>query len=62
MFSILGAVLAVYGFITKSSPEIYQKSLEININLWTGLIMLAFGLLMILTSLVQGRKEEKKKQ
>jgi hypothetical protein len=47
MFSILGALLAlfgVYGAITKS--EIYQKSLGINVNLWWGLVMLAFGALM----------------
>jgi len=61
MFSILGAVLTIYGFVTKSDPDIYQKSLNININLWTGIIMLVFGLGMILASLLQ-RKEKEEKQ
>jgi len=61
MFAILGTVLTVYGFITKSDPEVYQKSLDININLWTGIIMLIFGLMMLLLSLFQ-RKEEDAKQ
>lgn len=56
MFSMLGAFLAVYGFITRTSPDLYQKSMDININLWTGVIMLAFGLFMVIASLVQ-RKE-----
>jgi hypothetical protein len=60
MFSILGAVLTVYGFVTKSSPEIYQKSLDININLWSGIAMLAFGLLMLLASLIRKKEEETK--
>ena len=61
MFAILGTVLTIYGFITKSDPEVYQKSLDININLWTGIIMLIFGLMMLLLSLFQ-RKEEDAKQ
>ena len=60
MFSILGAVLTIYGFVTKSDPDIYQKSLNININLWTGIIMLVFGLGMILASLLQRKEEEDK--
>jgi len=61
MFSILGAVLAIFGFVTKSDPALYQKSLGININLWTGIVMLVFGLGMILASILQ-RKEEDDKQ
>ena len=60
MFTILGAVLAVYGFVTRFDPEMYRKSLDININLWTGIGMLAFGLFMLLTSIFQ-KKEEKTK-
>jgi len=60
MFSILGAVLTIYGFVTKSDPDIYQKSLNININLWTGIIMLVFGLGMILASLLQRKEGEDK--
>jgi hypothetical protein len=47
MFAILGALLAafgVYGAMVHS--EIYQKSLGINVNLWWGFVMLAFGAAM----------------
>jgi hypothetical protein len=45
MFSIIGAILAVYGFV--SNPAIYEKSLGINVNLWWGLVLLVFGLVML---------------
>jgi hypothetical protein len=57
MFGILGAVLTIYGFITRTDPEMYQKSLDININLWTGLSMVVFGMLMLFLSFLQ-RKEK----
>ena len=46
MFSIIGAILTVYGIV--SNPAIYEKSLGINVNLWWGLVLLAFGLVMLL--------------
>jgi uncharacterized membrane protein len=45
MFSLLGAVLAVYGVV--GDKAIYAKSLGININLWWGIVMLAFGIIML---------------
>jgi len=45
MFSILGAILVVYGLV--SSPAIYERSLGINVNLWWGLVLLVFGLVML---------------
>jgi hypothetical protein len=44
MFSILGLLLVVFGALANS--EIYKKSLEINVNLWWGVVMLVFGVLM----------------
>jgi hypothetical protein len=44
MFSILGLLLVVFGALANS--EIYKKSLEINVNLWWGIVMLVFGALM----------------
>ncbi len=41
MFLILGLVLAAYGLL--SDPAQYQRSLGVNVNLWWGLIMIAFG-------------------
>ena len=45
MFSIFGLILAVAGFV--SSPETYEKSLGINMNLWWGLAQLVFGAAML---------------
>jgi hypothetical protein len=45
MFTIFGVILVVYGLV--SSPAIYEKSLGINVNLWWGLVLLAFGLVML---------------
>jgi hypothetical protein len=46
MFSIIGALLVVFGLA--SDPAIYQRSLGINVNLWWGLVLLVFGLVMLL--------------
>jgi hypothetical protein len=45
MFSLLGAVLTIYGAI--GDKAIYAKSLGINVNLWWGLVMLVFGIAML---------------
>jgi hypothetical protein len=45
MFSLLGAILAVYGLV--SDRALYARSLGINVNLWWGLVLLAFGLVML---------------
>jgi hypothetical protein len=45
LFGLLGLLLAGYGVGT--GPEMYQKSLGINVNAWWGLAMLAFGLAML---------------
>ena len=46
MFAIIGAMLVLYGGF--SNPAIYERSLGINVNLWWGLVLLVFGLLMLL--------------
>ena len=45
MFSIFGVILVVYGLV--SDPAMYAKSLGINVNLWWGLVLLVFGLVML---------------
>lgn len=45
MFTIIGAILIVYGLV--SGDAIYQRSLGINVNLWWGLVLLVFGLVML---------------
>ena len=43
MFSLIGLILFVYGFVTGSGSEIYQRSLGLNVNLYWGLLLLVFG-------------------
>jgi len=47
MFTIFGLIISIYGLFTNSDKEMYAKSLYININLFMGLFMLAFGVLML---------------
>ncbi len=43
MFSLIGALLVIYGLITNSNAETYARSLGINIDLYWGLLLLVFG-------------------
>ena len=53
MFSIFGVVLVAFGLV--SDPSIYARSLGINVNLWWGLVLLGFGLVMLRLA-IRGRK------
>ncbi len=46
MFSIVGALLTVYGSMTDAA--VYERSLGININLRWGIVLLLFGLAMLM--------------
>ena len=46
MFSIVGVLLVIYGLLTGGDP-MYQRSLDININLWWGAVLLVFGAFML---------------
>jgi hypothetical protein len=45
LFSILGVFLAGYGLV--SDRGIYERSLGINVNLWWGVALLVFGVVMV---------------
>ncbi|MBG0859461.1 MAG: hypothetical protein IQL11_08145 [Bacteroidales bacterium] len=47
MFSIFGILITIFGFITISDTEMYQKALGINVNIIMGILMLVFGLIML---------------
>ena len=53
MFTLFGAMLLVFGFV--SDPAIYDHSLGININKRWGLVLLVFGVFM-LTLALRGKK------
>lgn len=46
MFSILGLLLAGFGLL--GDKAIYHRSLGMNVNLWWGMVMLTFGVVMFL--------------
>lgn len=46
MFTLLGALLVIFGLIADQST--LRNSLGINVNLWWGLVMLVFGGVMTL--------------
>ncbi len=50
MFSVVGLIITIYGLATIGQVGIYEKSLNVNVNLISGLGTLAFGLIMILLS------------
>ena len=54
MFTIFGALLTLFGLI--SDDAIYARSLGINVNLWWGLVLLVFGLVMLGFAIRAGSK------
>jgi len=58
MFTILGLLLTIFGLATAGNAEMYQRSLDININLWTGAAMLVVGIVMLATSKLKPSKKE----
>jgi hypothetical protein len=47
MFSLVGLFMTVFGFATKGDAEMYRRSLDININLIWGIVLLVFGCFML---------------
>ena len=47
LFTAVGLLLSGYGLATAGDPSHYARSLSVNINLWWGLVMLAFGLTLL---------------
>ncbi len=57
MFLIVGAILSVYGLVTRGSA-IYARSAGMDINLIWGLVMLVFGLGMFLLGRYSGKRHK----
>ena len=58
MFAIFGAILGIYGLSTEGN-SMYDISLNININIWSGVIMFIFGVMMLLFSDLLRKKAKK---
>jgi hypothetical protein len=58
MFTIFGILLTVYGFVTRLDAVMYKPSLGININLWSGIGMLFFGIFMLALTFTKGKSKQ----
>lgn len=56
MFTLIGAILVIFGLVTGSNPELYKRSLDLNVNLWWGLLLLVFGGAMLILAWRGGQK------
>ena len=56
MFTIFGLLITIFGFVTLSNNEMYQKSLDINVNIIMGILMLIFGLIMLFLAIRKKKK------
>jgi hypothetical protein len=52
MFTLTGTILTAFGLATRENTGLYARSLGIDANLWWGMVLLVFGLVM----LVLGRR------
>jgi membrane protein implicated in regulation of membrane protease activity len=56
MFTLVGLILTLFGLKTNGDAALYARCLGINANLWWGMVLLAFGLIMLLL----GRRGQKR--
>ena len=46
-FTLTGTILAAFGLSTRAQIDVYARKLGIDANLWWGLALLVFGILML---------------
>jgi hypothetical protein len=46
-FTLTGTILSAFGISTRDHIELYARSQGIDVNLWWGLVLLAFGIVML---------------
>lgn len=57
MFVILGGLLTLYGAATHGDAARYARSLGIDVNLWWGVALLVFGVILLLLARRGARAE-----
>ncbi|HVC46977.1 MAG TPA: hypothetical protein VND90_06995 [Terracidiphilus sp.] len=63
MFSMAGAVLLAFGVATRNRPDLYTRSFGMNPDVWWGVVVLVFGLIVVgLGRRGQGRIELQKQR
>ena len=56
LFVVLGLLLAGYGAMTADDAALYARATGLNVNLWWGAVMLAFGALFLALAARGGRR------
>ena len=59
MFGVMGLILTAYGLL--GDKGIYQRSMGVNVNLWWGLALIVFALVMITLARLAGRRRSRRK-
>ena len=47
LFTLMGTILAAFGLSTRNQPDVYVKSLGVNLNMWWGVVLLTFGIAVL---------------
>ncbi len=55
LFVVLGILVTIYG-VTTIGSDMYAISANSNVNLWSGIAMLVFGGIMLLTAKMTKKK------
>ena len=59
MFTLIGLLLSISGYLTRADAAMYRCSLGINVNLVWGLILFVFGSVMLLFALFGNPAKDK---
>ena len=57
LFTIIGVIISIFGFATNGA-DFYKHSLGININIWSGICLTVFGILMLVMALRAQAKDK----
>ena len=47
IFTLVGTILTAFGLSTRDNTALYEKSLGTDVNLWWGLALLVFGVVVL---------------
>jgi len=57
LFSIIGVLITIFGLAT-GGAEMYKHSLGINVNIWSGICLIIFGVIMLAMAVRAQNKEK----
>jgi hypothetical protein len=55
MFTFIGALLTGFGAVNRAASVTHAGGSDLDINLWWGLVLLVFGVLMLLGAIRGGK-------